>query len=66
MTDRDIYRIGCAAIVRAWRREASALRKLAHNPALKARQRYILRREAEAADRQADMWSDETDKMTIN
>ncbi len=60
MTDHDIHRLGCLASVRAWRREATALRILAENPSLANRQRQLLLHEAEAADRQADAWFDAT------
>ncbi len=43
-----------------------ALRILAQNPSLANRQRQLLLHEAEAADRQADMWSDEAGPKACN
>ena len=56
MPDADIARRSCLASNAAWRRQASNLREHATVPHLTDQQRACLLREAEAANRQADMW----------
>ena len=46
----------CLASNAAWRRQARRLREHAAQPHLTDQQRAVLLREADAADRQADMW----------
>lgn len=46
----------CFASARRWRRDAEHIRDNAETAHLTARQRTMLLREAEAADRQADWW----------
>ena len=49
---------GCLASARSWRAHAEILRTHAQASHLKESQRQVLQREAEAADRQADIWFD--------
>ncbi len=56
--DAQAQRLSCLASNRAWRRQAANLRHYAELTHLPAEARATLRREAEAADRQADMWLD--------
>ena len=49
---------GCLASAQSWRAHAEILRTHAQASYLKENQRQVLQREAEAADRQADMWFD--------
>ena len=56
MSDTRATRLSCLASNHAWRRQAAALRRHAEQSRLAGDVRAILRREAEAADRQADMW----------
>jgi hypothetical protein len=56
MSDAGIARQSCLASNAAWRRQASHLRQHAAIPHLTEQQGLCLLREAEAADRQADMW----------
>jgi hypothetical protein len=56
MNDAETARISCLASNNAWRREATELRALARGQHLTEAQREQLRREAEAAERQADWW----------
>ena len=54
--DAQAQRLSCLASNHAWRRQATNLRKHAELTHLPAEACATLRREAEAADRQADMW----------
>jgi hypothetical protein len=56
MSDERAARLSCLASNHAWRRHAALLRHHAGQPRLADDVRATLRREAEAADRQADMW----------
>jgi hypothetical protein len=49
---------GCLASAQSWRAHAEILRTHAQASYLKKDKRQVLQREAEAADRQADMWFD--------
>jgi len=49
---------GCFASARSWRAHADILRANAQASYLDQDNRHVLMREAEAADRQADMWLD--------
>ena len=54
--DAQAQRLSCLASNRAWRRQATNLRQHAELTHLPAEARTTLRREAEAAERQADIW----------
>ena len=56
MSDTRATRLSCLASNHAWRRHAAALRHHAGQSRLAGDVRAVLQREAEAADRQADMW----------
>ena len=56
MSDTRAARLTCLASNRLWRRQATVLRHHAEQRHLAGEVRATLRREAEAADRQADMW----------
>ena len=56
--DAQAQRLSCLNSNSAWRRQAANLRQHAELTHLPAAARATLRREAEAADRQADMWLD--------
>ncbi len=52
----DNNRSSCLASCHAWRRQAAILRQHAVGDRLALDSRHALRREAEAADRQAEWW----------
>ena len=56
MRPPDLVRQSCLASHAAWRREARHLRELSVRRTLPAESAMRLRREAEAADAQADWW----------
>jgi hypothetical protein len=56
MSERNPAIRSCLESNNAWRRQACHLREHATRPHLTDRQRAVLSREADAADRQADMW----------
>ena len=56
--DAQAQRLSCLTSNSAWRRQAANLRQHAELTHLPAEARATLHREAEAADRQADMWLD--------
>ena len=49
-------RLSCLASNHLWRRQATVLRQHAEQRPRAGKVRATLRREADAADRQADMW----------
>lgn len=51
-----LSRAGCLASAESWRAHAEILRTHAQASHLKENQRQVLQPEADAADRQADMW----------
>jgi hypothetical protein len=53
-----LSRAGCLASAHSWREHAEILRTHAQVSYLNEDRRQILEREADAADRQADMWLD--------
>lgn len=55
---QQVSAIGVADTVLRWRADAEHIRNLAAQRHLQAEQRGILRREADAADRQAEWWAD--------
>jgi hypothetical protein len=56
MSDDQATRLSCLTSNHAWRRQATALRHHAERTHLADQVRATIRREAAAADRQADMW----------
>jgi hypothetical protein len=56
MIDTRAARLSCLASNHLWRRQATVPRQHAEQRHLAGEVRATLRREAEAADRQADMW----------
>jgi hypothetical protein len=56
MTDERAARLSCLASNHAWRRQAAALLHHAGQSHLADDVRATLQREAEAADRRADIW----------
>lgn len=56
MSNSRATRLSCLASNHAWRRQAAVLRRHAGQSRLAGDVRPVLQREAEAADRQADMW----------
>ena len=56
MTDERAARLSCLASNHAWRRQAAALLHHAGQSYLANDVRASLQREAEAADRRADIW----------
>lgn len=54
--DAEAERHSCLASNHAWRRQATSLRRHAELSRLPSETRAALQREAEAAERQADMW----------
>ncbi len=56
MCNDDAAVRSCLASNTAWRRQARHLREHAGQPHVTDQQRAILLREADAADRQTDMW----------
>jgi hypothetical protein len=56
MSDTRAAGLSCLASNHSWRRQATVLRQHAEQRHLAGEVRATLRREADAADRQADAW----------